>query len=771
MINLPSGQEDFKQLRENGSTLYIDKTYFIKEWWESDDKITLILRPRCFGKTLNMSMVNYFFSNRYENSQSLFSNLFISNENELMNHQGQYPVISLNFNDLKYGDIEFVKSQVKMKIWETYVFFKSQLLESNLLDMTEKSFINSITYEMTDDFAIHSIQYLCCFLNKVYNNKGTIVLLDEYDALIMENWNFNGMNNSFISDEVRNFYFNFISSSFKENKFLMRGIITGVTNIALYAKNIGVYSMISPKYSSCFGFTKEEVFELSKLFQLNSKIDEIEWWYGGYFNNYVNILNPYSVVHFLSDPSQFSNFWFTSSSHIFLNQIIKDGFLSVKDCIINLIQGRSIQKELDNKIVLHDYNDKSEETIWILLLSAGYLTIEKIEDSKFCSKKKFTLRLTNNEVRASFLILLDEIFDDLRCILNEFINSLFEMNFCKMEQFLNEFFEKSLNFCDQSQIYPESIYHTFILGLVVNLRNSFYITLKNLNFNGECFYVVLKPMNVEGEKTFYIFLFKKHFTEIIRRTFKEIFTDIWKQEISNDYPDLLLENIKKIVFDYNEQGCNIYFETLEQQQQQQQQNENQNNNNNSLNIINNTKPTHNYNIRPRNNTNYNNENTNDEKEEEEDDNEDDFEDESDDKDKSFKPHSSGNTLKSRKDQFDHRKYTHFHVNDEVYVIDKNGYDLWEAVIVKNNSGAFFGIHYPNFPQEDETIKGGSRILRRTPKNIKIYKKQEEMRNKALEENGDKLASPIKPSDKNNKHINDQNNSNSVDNTNLISTDG
>ena len=297
MTHMPFNQDDFKQLIENANTVYVDKSYFIKEWWESSyDKITLILRPRFFGKTLNMSMIDYFFSNQYENSHNLFENLIISNENNIIGHQGQYPVIFLSFNDLNMSNCESMKSQIKMKIWQIYLSYKKILMESANLDLNEKIYVDSISFKMTDEVAVHSIRNLCSFLFKVYGGKMAIVLFDDYDSILTKELNIQIQNDEW--QLFKDFFVNFFVSTFNENDFLLRGLVTGVLNFSFITNLSGVkvYTMSAIKYSNCFGFINDEIIELSERFNCFSEIESIEKWYGGFSSGDVTIFNPFSII-------------------------------------------------------------------------------------------------------------------------------------------------------------------------------------------------------------------------------------------------------------------------------------------------------------------------------------------------------------------------------------------------------------------------------------------------------------------------------------------
>ena len=509
MNHLPSGQDDFKQLIDNNNLIYIDKTYFIKEWWESSyEKVTLITRPRRFGKTLNMSMIDYFFSNQYENTRYLFDGLFISTENSVMEHQGQYPVIYLNFGDIKTGNCESIKNQIKMKIWQVYLNYKKQMIDSQNLDLTEKEFINSITYQMNDDIAMHSIQCLCSFLNKVYADRSTIVLLDEYDSILTKSWQIQGNNDEIF--EIKNFFLNFICSTFQDNKFLKRGLLTGIMNVPLSSNfdgcnNVNVYTIASDKYSKSFGFTSEELNHLIEKFNLETLRNDIEKWYDGYRfgnDNIVNIFNPWSIVQIINNPNHFSSFLMNSSSNDLIKEILKESSMYVKDCMVKLIQGEIIEKEISETIVFNNcYENNNEESIWILLLSFGYLTFVDRKSGKNGSKLCFALKLPNLEVLESFAALINEWFEGRNFFMNDFVNNLISGNLNMLQQFVDSFLVGSLSFFSHSF---EVVCHAFVLGIVSHVRASFHVDLSS---NNRCLNVLIESLNREQFNVAFILSF------------------------------------------------------------------------------------------------------------------------------------------------------------------------------------------------------------------------------------------------------------------------
>lgn len=686
---MPSGQEDFKQLRENLNFLYIDKTQFIKEWFESYDKVTLILRPRCFGKTLNMSMIEYFFSNRYENSRFLFKDLFVSADDNLMSHQGQYPVVFLSFADLENGDCESVKNQIKMKIWQIYLTFKKEMIESQKLDITETNFVNSISYQMDDSVAINSIQILCSLLNKVYDNRQTIVLLDKYDSLFSEK--INGQ-----QSELTEFILRFISSTFKGNKFMLKGLITGILNIPLStdfngANNINVYTVISQKYSNYFGFTKSEVFQLAKLFQIEYRIDEIERWYGGYNFGGEMLFNPYSISQFFNQSCQFLNYWFQTSTNAYLKEILKNGFLSIKDSLIQLVQGESVIRKLNDR---NDFDNKnSEEAFWNILVCFGHLTYQKFDNLNEDSKNFYYLKMPNNEIIESFSELINGLFTSFNFPISQFTDFLYNYNVFKLEQYINGFFQGCFAYFDPTLSHPEIVYHTLALGLATYLRKAFRVTL-NDKADNESMYLIMKPLDRIENQRAYILAFSNLNIVQPNPSFdaaKYALNRISDMKLIERREGINQRDIKQFSFAMVKGIVKVAFKGAS---------------------VENKNFVH-YNLEDDENPLKSFVPKNDEDNDEED---------ADDDDSSYDLPDYPN--------FERSKKPYFNKNEEVFVIDKNRFDIWEGVISKRIYGNKYSVHYPSFPQDDEIIKGIRRILPKTKKNIDIFREQERLRNES-----------------------------------------
>ncbi|KAK8839911.1 hypothetical protein M9Y10_031625 [Tritrichomonas musculus] len=317
------GYSNFCKIRKN-NYFYVDKTDFISEWWKKGPLATLITRPRRFGKSMTMSMVKYFFSTEYANEkEDLFKGTKIWNDEKMMKIQGTYPVISMTFGKCKSQDVNSILKAIKQEIFDSTISFKQVLLQNaDKLDENEINFINSINYEMSDDIAFNAINKICMLFAKVYN-KNVIILLDEYDAPMIKFW----VNRDDAGwKKLITFLRSFFCSTFKENDFLQRALITGITRICKESifsgfNNLQVVTTSSYPYSTIFGFTYNEVQEALKKYGLDFWKDIIKQWYDGYcFGSTTQIFNPWSITEFLFELKEPDCYWLNTSD----NSLIED---------------------------------------------------------------------------------------------------------------------------------------------------------------------------------------------------------------------------------------------------------------------------------------------------------------------------------------------------------------------------------------------------------------------------------------------------------------
>jgi len=507
------GVQDFSKMIVN-HYFYVDKTSFIKEWWENGDDVTLITRPRRFGKTLTMSMLEYFFSIDYAGRSDLFQELSIWKEKKFRRLQGTYPVIFLSFADVKGRNYETVREGMIQELVDIYNR-NAFLLDSVKLSEQEKDTFLRVHEEMSDMTAVRSLKRLSYFLYKHYGKK-VLILLDEYDTPMQEAW-FNGY-----WDEMAEFTRGLLNATFKTNAYLERGLMTGITRVSKESifsdlNNLAIVTTISRKYETAFGFTETEVFHALDEFRIQDKKDGVKCWYDGFrFGNCNNIYNPWSIINFL-DEGEFKPYWANTSSNLLAGKLIRKGSKNIKTAMEQLLQGGSIRTIVDDETVFHQL-DYSENAIWGLLLASGYLkVIDCVLNKK--GKREYLLSLTNLEVYHIFDNLFLSWFTFGERDIGSFSKALISNDKDSMNDYLNEVMEESLSYYDTGKKLSkskicENFYHGFILGLIADLRNQYVITsnresgfgrydvmLKSKNDHGISFIMEFKVLDTAKEKS------------------------------------------------------------------------------------------------------------------------------------------------------------------------------------------------------------------------------------------------------------------------------
>lgn len=472
------GNQDFEKIRVNDN-FYIDKTDFIRQWWESADEVTLITRPRRFGKTLNLSMLEKFFSVKYAGRSDLFEGLSIWNEEKYRKLQGTYPVIFLSFADVK--ETSFIQARKKMCriIKELYRQFDF-LLESDLMSESEKRDFTQISTDMEDNEASFTLKALSGYLSRYYDKK-VLILLDEYDTPMQEAY----VNNYW--GEMVAFTRSLFNSTFKTNPYLERAIMTGITRVSKESifsdlNNLEVVTTTSEKFADCFGFTEEEVFSALDEFGLSDCKQQVKEWYDGFtFGGKGDIYNPWSIINFL-DKQKVGTYWANSSSNSLAGKLIREGSPDIKQIFECLIQGGSFHAEIDEQIV-YDSLDADEQAVWSLLLASGYLKVKSYQASftEFHElKEDYELELTNFEVKAMFRSMIQKWFGSVKSDYNGFIKALLLGDLKAMNVYMNkvtlEMFSSFDTGVKPSRREPERFYHGFVLGLMVELADRYVIT-------------------------------------------------------------------------------------------------------------------------------------------------------------------------------------------------------------------------------------------------------------------------------------------------------
>lgn len=488
------GIQDFETIITN-SYFYIDKTNFIREWWENGDPVTLITRPRRFGKTLNMSMVEHFFSIDHAGRSDLFEGLKIWQDEKYRTLQGSFPVISLSFADIKETSFPSARKSVCRNIKKLYNKYDF-LLQGNYLNADEKEMFRKVSPEMEDYVAADSIRSLADYMGRYYGKK-PLILLDEYDTPMQEAY-INGY-----WDEIVKFFRILLNAAFKTNSHFDRAILTGITRISKESifsdlNNPEVVTTTSKKYADSFGFTQEEVNAALLEFNIPDMETGVKDWYNGFtFGLRSDIYNPWSIINFL-DKQRFAAYWANTSSNSLIGKLIRKGSKNIKMIMENLLNGGILQTKIDEQIVF-DQLDYNEYAIWSLLLASGYLKVEKHTFDLNTGKEEYSLKLTNKEVRLMFQNMIEDWFKNYTPAYNDFIKALLQDDAKAMNHYMNQValatfssFDTGNHPSDTAE--PERFYHGFVLGLMVELSDRYTITSNRESGFGR-YDVILKPKN------------------------------------------------------------------------------------------------------------------------------------------------------------------------------------------------------------------------------------------------------------------------------------
>jgi hypothetical protein len=517
------GYQDFEEVRTQ-HIFYIDKTDFIREWWEYADKVTLITRPRRFGKTLNMSMTECFFSNKYKDRSDLFEGLSIweekspDGEYKYRKLQGTYPVIFLSFANVKatsYEDMVFKITQVITELYNE----NDYLLKEDLLNEKEQEYYHNIKPGMDAKLATDAIRSMAGFMQRHYNQK-TVIILDEYDTPMQDAWI------SGYWEETVSFFSGMFNSTFKTNKYLERGLITGITRVAKESiftgmNNLDVITTTSDKYTTAFGFTEEEVFTALDNAGLGEQKQKVKRWYDGFiFGTRTDIYNPWSIVSFINKKGKYDTYWSNTSGNGLVNQLIQKGNPDIKQIMEDLLQDKSFEAKIDEKIVFDQLNG-SADAVWSLLLATGYLKVLSVKtldsDEEGVGVEGdvwYTLTITNLETKRMFRKMVSDWFGgNAEMPYNNFIKALLINDMDRMNEFMNKIalysfsnFDIAKNASDDDA--PERFYHGFVLGLMVELAGRFEITSNRESGFGR-YDIMLTPKNREKDCA-YIIEFKVH---------------------------------------------------------------------------------------------------------------------------------------------------------------------------------------------------------------------------------------------------------------------
>ncbi len=499
---LPIGVSDFKEVRED-DYYYVDKSLFIKEVIERSAKVLLLPRPRRFGKTLNLSMLRYFFEKREDSLAHLFEGLAISQEASIMPHQGQYPVIFLTFKSCKASNMEQCFSQIRGVLLKCYREYKPLIYEALTID--DKLIYDQIIQEQGHT---RNWEEALSFLMQLFHRqtgKRVIVLLDEYDTPIHA-----GQEHGYY-EEIVLFMRIMLGNALKDNSDLEKGVVTGILRIAKESifsdfNNLDVLSLLRSEFQDCFGFTEAEIEQLSIDFSLAELVEILKKWYNGYlFGNRV-IYNPWSILSFLASQDRFPRpYWINTSGNALLREIITRTEPTFQAQIETLLAGGKITTPLNENIVLRDL-EHNEQNIWSLLVFSGYLKPVSFQLKE--EEPIYDLAIPNREVlafyRNTIQVWVQKTVGSQR--LQQLLRALTQTDFKTFGKLLKEMVLAVLSYHDIAGKKPERVYHAFVLGLLTNMTASYQIRSNRESGYGR-YDVLMIPLN--PNEPGFIFEFKK----------------------------------------------------------------------------------------------------------------------------------------------------------------------------------------------------------------------------------------------------------------------
>lgn len=534
------GIQQFNEIIEK-NYFYVDKTDFIKEWWEGGDSVTLITRPRRFGKTLTMSMVEQFFSVDYAGRGDLFEGLSIWENEDYRNLQGTYPVLNISFANIKEDNYASAREKICFLLTNLYTKF-SFLRDSGVLKEKDKEYFERVSVDMRDSDATFALYQLSDYLYRYYGKK-VIILLDEYDTPMQEAY-VNGY-----WKELTAFTRSMFNSAFKTNPWLERAVMTGITRVSKESifsdlNNLEVVTTTSDKYATSFGFTEEEVFTAMEERGLEEEKEKIREWYDGFvFGSYKDIYNPWSILNFI-DKRKFSTYWANTSSNSLVGKLIREGSRSIKEKFEGLLRDEVIRTTIDEQIVYNQLNG-SEQAVWSLLLASGYLKVlsyEEYDKIPEGTDPKYELALTNLEVKLMFRNMIRTWFADVETDYNDFVKALLLGDTKAMNIYMNRVALNTFSYFDTGKSSfgqePERFYHGFVLGLMVELQSRYVITSNRESGFGR-YDVMLEPKNPKEDDG--IILEFKVQDEEDEASLKETVQKALEQIEEKKYSALLLE--------------------------------------------------------------------------------------------------------------------------------------------------------------------------------------------------------------------------------------
>ncbi len=555
MQGIGIGISDFKRLRVRDN-YFIDKSLYIKEIIDNQASVILVTRPRRFGKTLNMSMLRYYFDCTEKDNKELFKGLKIMEQEEKYTSKlGNYPVIHMTLKDVQDRNYENMLLDMKTEVLNVYQEHR-YLLDSEKIYEEEKEKIKEILFGREDEVALkNSIRELTKYLNR-HHGKPVMLLVDEYDVPLQ---------NAYVEgyyEEAIKFFKTFYGITFKDNPYLEKTIITGVSRVAKEsifsgANNFKVFTVLDNEFSDDFGITSEEMEKVEEDFQIEEDREEIKKLYDGYtIGNTQGIYNPWSILNYLTD-RKLVPYWVNTSSNDLIKLILKNS-TTVKEKIERLLKDESIEVKIDQETVIVGI-EKNEDNIWGLLLGTGYLKVTKVVDA---FKKIYQVEIPNYEIKFLFEDIIDDWFRDkvIGNDLNTILKDLVTLNLEEFEEKFEILVTQMFSYMDVGQNTAENFYHAFVLGMLVGLKDSYYVNSNRESGMGR-YDIMLEPKDKTANS--FIMEFKVH-KEEKEKSIEETIENAKKQIEDRKYEESLQErgftNITKMVFAF--QGKKVKMKVM-----------------------------------------------------------------------------------------------------------------------------------------------------------------------------------------------------------------
>ena len=543
MNGIGIGISDFKFLRIRDN-YYIDKTMYIKDIIDNQSGVILVTRPRRFGKTLNMSMLKYYFDCTQKDSKELFKGLKImSQEEQYTSKLGYYPVIYITLKDVQDRNFENMLLNLKSAMIDMYQEHM-YLLKSDKIYEFEKQAITDILYAREDEVSLrNSIRELSKYLYRYYE-KPVMLLIDEYDVPLQ---------NAYVEgyyEEAVKFFKIFYGTTFKDNPYLEKTVLTGVSRVAKEsifsgANNFKVFTVLDDEFSDDFGITEEEMNQVIKDFNIQDKKEDIKEWYDGYTIGHTNgIYNPWSILNYLTD-KKLMPYWVNTSSNDLIKLVLKNSS-TIKEKIERLLRDETIEVPINLETVIVGI-ENNEDNIWGLMLGTGYLKVEETVD---LARGIYKVKLPNREIKELFRGIVEGWFRNkvIGNDLNSILKDLITLNIKEFEKKFRVLVKEMFSYMDVGENTAENFYHAFVLGMLVGLKDTYYV-----NSNRESGYgrydIMLEPKDKNGNS--FIMEFKV-LDDMEEKTIEDTIKNAKKQIEEKGYEENLKErgfkNITKMVY-------------------------------------------------------------------------------------------------------------------------------------------------------------------------------------------------------------------------------